>query len=359
MSHRNLRKDPSCLNCGRFVEERFCPHCGQENTESRQPAHYLFTHFIEDFIHYDGQFWKTIKHLLFQPGKLTEEYLAGRRQLYVAPVKLYIFISFITFLLPTFLPKTENQEAVKNKKVNTEKVLEQTQLKPKPQNQEFNNQSGNGLTANNQDHPQKGKEDRNKEFLENVFIKNDTKFLDASDLQEYDSLHKTTGKSAYLYLRPFAKKIFEFKEKSVRRAEIKEKFKETFSHALPKALFFYLPVFALFLWLFHNKKRWWYFDHGIFTLHYFSFLLSGRLFFISIEHISDYIPYSVIRTFFQLFAMAIIVYMFIYFFVAHYRIYETKKRMTILKGLLLFITNCIGILFLLLVLVSISFLMIH
>jgi hypothetical protein len=30
-----------------------------------------------------------------------------------------------------------------------------------------------------------------------------------------------------------------------------------------------MPIF--FLWLFHNKKRWYYFDHGIFTLHYFSF----------------------------------------------------------------------------------------
>jgi hypothetical protein len=30
-----------------------------------------------------------------------------------------------------------------------------------------------------------------------------------------------------------------------------------------------MPIFA-FSWLFHNKKRY-YFDHGIFTLHYFSF----------------------------------------------------------------------------------------
>jgi hypothetical protein len=34
-----------------------------------------------------------------------------------------------------------------------------------------------------------------------------------------------------------------------------------------------MPLFAFFLWLFHSKKRWYYFDHGIFTLHYFSFLL--------------------------------------------------------------------------------------
>ncbi|WP_228372498.1 DUF3667 domain-containing protein [Chryseobacterium daeguense] len=75
MSHGKLREEKDCLNCGHLVEERFCPHCGQENTQTRQPFHYLFTHFVEDFTHYDGQFWKTMKYLLFRPGKLTKEYL--------------------------------------------------------------------------------------------------------------------------------------------------------------------------------------------------------------------------------------------------------------------------------------------
>ena len=55
--------------------------------------------------------------------------------------------------------------------------------------------------------------------------------------------------------------------------EIIEKFISSFTHNLPKVLFVFMPIFAFFLWLFHNKKRWYYFDHGIFTLHYFSFLL--------------------------------------------------------------------------------------
>ena len=68
MSHGKLRDDKTCLNCGREVIDRFCAHCGQENVEPRQPFLRLITHFFEDFTHYDGQFWKTIRALVFSPG---------------------------------------------------------------------------------------------------------------------------------------------------------------------------------------------------------------------------------------------------------------------------------------------------
>ena len=62
MGKHTLRKDMTCLNCRHVVEKRFCPNCGQENKHTRESFHYLFTHFIEDLTHYDGSFWKTIKH---------------------------------------------------------------------------------------------------------------------------------------------------------------------------------------------------------------------------------------------------------------------------------------------------------
>jgi len=107
MSHSPLRKDKNCLNCGHIVEERYCPHCGQENTESRKTFHHLFIHFFEDLTHYENAFWRTIKNLLFKPASLTKEYLSGKRLSYLAPVRLYIFISFVTFFLITVLPNTD------------------------------------------------------------------------------------------------------------------------------------------------------------------------------------------------------------------------------------------------------------
>src|SRR6218665_2979419 len=109
MSKHHLRKDPVCQNCGHHVEERFCGHCGQENTETRQSFGHLLRHFVEDLTHYDGAFWRTMKNLLFKPAYLTREFLKGRRASYVPPVRLYIFISFVTFLLPYLLPESERE----------------------------------------------------------------------------------------------------------------------------------------------------------------------------------------------------------------------------------------------------------
>jgi len=107
MSHNSIRNDKTCLNCRHVVQERFCPNCGQENIDSRKSFHQLFLHFFEDLTHYENAFWRTIKNLLFKPASLTKEYLSGKRLSYLAPVRLYIFISFITFFLITVTPNTD------------------------------------------------------------------------------------------------------------------------------------------------------------------------------------------------------------------------------------------------------------
>lgn len=39
-------------------------------------------------------------------------------------------------------------------------------------------------------------------------------------------------------------------------------------HLVPKMMFFLLPIFALFLKLFYNRRKYFYADHVIFALHY-------------------------------------------------------------------------------------------
>ncbi|KMQ59288.1 hypothetical protein ACM46_19335 [Chryseobacterium angstadtii] len=371
MSHGKIREDKTCLNCGHQVEERFCPHCGQENVESRQPFHYLFTHFIEDFTHYDGQFWKTIQYLLIRPGKLTKEYLAGKRQLYVVPVKLYIFISFLTFFVPAILPHTEDSspkeekvEKAEKPKDNKEKVSEV--LKGLNKEGFLSNKTAEKMkkaidTLHIKDSLQAATDsDKSSDLMESTLDPNHSAILGAHNMKEYDSLQETDKKGLYILGRPFAEKIFKFREEGYTKEQIFAKYKETFIHTIPKALFFYLPVFAFFLWMFHNKKKWWYFDHGIFTLHYFSFLLLSTLIFILLVKLSDLLPdYSILSLLFFLLFTALFFYTSIYFFVAHHRVYESRKRTSILKGMILFIINYLGIMFMLMILMYISFMMMH
>lgn len=318
MGHQKLRENKTCLNCNYVVENKFCPNCGQENTETRQSFHYLFTHFIEDLTHYDGSFWKTIKGLLFKPGYLTKTYLEGKRKKFVPPVKLYIFISFVTFFLPTLLPGPSLI------KFNEKKDVEKQEVKTTKE--EVNKESEKGLKEMN---------DEVEEELSGIDLPNRPRI---KNLTQLDSIQKNSQKAEKLsdFEYNATKKIIKIL-KSKNRAELWNKAMESFVHTLPKVLFLYMPIFAFFLWLMHDKKKWYYFDSGVFTLHYFSFLLLvitiGMLF----NWIMDMIPYGSI--FSNLYNLAAMFYMFFYFFRAHSNFFGEHKAISRLKGFVLFFIN--------------------
>jgi hypothetical protein len=362
MSHGKLREDQTCQNCGNKVEERYCGHCGQENTYTRQPFYFLFTHFFEDFTHYDGQFWRTIRYLLFVPGKLTNEYLAGRRQQFVAPVKLYIFISFIAFFIPTLFPDSAGREA--EKKEAHSKAL--PEITPEERQMLLNIAKSKGLETDEKvqqlffgyDSIYKTKLKKS-DLFEDTATEMTFSSITVNSKNQYDSLAEHSGNASYRIMRPFIDKIFDLKEKGYSESEILEKFKETFIHALPKALFLYLPIFAFFMWLFHSKKKWWFFDHGIFTLHFFSFLLLSVFLITAVQEFSDWIHHGMVDMVANLFAFVAFIYMIRYFFKAHRRVYQTSKKVTVLNGTLLFFLNMVIMLFLLIGLALLSFLMLH
>jgi hypothetical protein len=59
----------------------------------------MATDLLEELFNLDTRLLRTLRRLLLQPGRLTLEYVAGRRAGYVPPLRLFIFSSFILFLL--------------------------------------------------------------------------------------------------------------------------------------------------------------------------------------------------------------------------------------------------------------------
>jgi hypothetical protein len=235
-------------------------------------------------VHYDSSFWKTIKYLCFKPGYLTVRFLQGARKQFVDPVKLYIFISFISFLLITFF--TKKQQLDSSKEVEDSGIY---------------------------------------------IAKFETK---VNTLHQMDSLQQNaSNKLSKIELMTFSKIV---KAGSFNR--FKERFYQSLSQNFPKALFLYLPNFAFFMWLFHNKKKWWYFEHGIFTLHYFSFLLIAATLHTTLTYIESF-DISIISIISSLSIFVLGLYTFLYFFIAHYRVFQSTKTSTVLKGILLFIVN--------------------
>ncbi|REC47095.1 hypothetical protein DRF67_12845 [Chryseobacterium pennipullorum] len=368
MSHGKIREDKTCLNCGHQVEERFCPHCGQENIESRHPFYYLFTHFIEDFTHYDGQFWGTFKNLMFKPGALTTTYLEGKRQKFVPPVKLYIFVSFITFFVFAIFPlmhfnfnsKNDSEGSGKITIFDRMKTLDSKKIIDSIKAKRVQTQEDSAAVKSLSVLPDSAKiDDLEQAFEMDKKIDHDVQYGGYKTRKSYDSALAKNPSALDFIQKPLAHKFFELKERGVTKAEIAKSLTETSFHNLPKALFIYLPLFAFFLWIFHSKKKWWYFDHGVFTLHYFSFLLLNILFVFLLVKLASLTNIWFINTILYLVLSALLIYIMGYFFIAHRRVYHTHGLISFIIGGILFTLNFFTFMILVVGLALVSFLMIH
>ena len=92
------RQTLTCRNCGHATVENFCARCGQENTHHVLPLAELLRDVLDEFVKFDSRLLVTLKPLFTRPGFLTNEFLAGRRAGYIAPLRLYFMVSTVYFL---------------------------------------------------------------------------------------------------------------------------------------------------------------------------------------------------------------------------------------------------------------------
>lgn len=88
-----------CHNCGAAVSYHYCALCGQETTLHVPSAGEFIHEFVGHYIALEGRLWKTLLFLLFKPGLLTAEYIAGRRVRYVQPLRVYLTFSILFFAM--------------------------------------------------------------------------------------------------------------------------------------------------------------------------------------------------------------------------------------------------------------------
>ena len=89
---------PACAVCDAELLGAFCATCGER---APTPDDESLAAFLRDQFHEvtsaDGRLWRTLR-ALFVPGKLTDEFFAGRRGLYVRPVRLFLVLNVLLFL---------------------------------------------------------------------------------------------------------------------------------------------------------------------------------------------------------------------------------------------------------------------
>jgi len=117
-----------CPNCNFLTSENYCARCGQETHLHEDTFGALIMHFIGHYFHYDSKFWKTMKTLFFNPGKLTIAYWDKQRMRYIAPISMYIFISAVFFITAS-LPAFTNDDTVDNETIQQHERLRQEVVK--------------------------------------------------------------------------------------------------------------------------------------------------------------------------------------------------------------------------------------
>ncbi|WP_229445499.1 DUF3667 domain-containing protein [Massilia sp. Leaf139] len=88
-----------CPNCATRIAGKFCQGCGQPAHLHVPSAREFLHEFIAHYVAVEGKLWKSLGLLLFRPGRLTRDYIEGKRARYVEPLRLYLSFSIIFFAI--------------------------------------------------------------------------------------------------------------------------------------------------------------------------------------------------------------------------------------------------------------------
>ncbi|WP_435418693.1 DUF3667 domain-containing protein [Parerythrobacter aurantius] len=87
-----------CLNCGTGLQGDFCHSCGQKAHIHRTISGILHD-LVHGVLHLDGKLWETLPLLVFKPGRLTRDYIEGKRARHVSPMAMFLFSVFMMFVV--------------------------------------------------------------------------------------------------------------------------------------------------------------------------------------------------------------------------------------------------------------------
>lgn len=256
-------------------------------------------HFTEDVTHFDGKFFSTLKYLIFRPGFLAEEYIKGKRASYLNPIRMYLFISamFFLMLMSFFIPR-KGQTIEHQKK-----------------------QSPISITLNKVG-------DKFDEL-------DDTTEWSPQSVAQYDSAQRALPKQERdgFIARFFNRKgtaAVEALEKN--SPEFKHKVYEKFFHTMPYMLFISVPLIALLLELFYirRRKEFYYTSHIIFTIQYYCLVFIALLCIFILRRIGGFANTA---------ATVISIGYFIYLYAAMLRFYKQGWIKTLIKYCLLLLTG--------------------
>lgn len=294
-----LEPGTPCPSCETVLQGPYCHSCGQLAETFERSVWHLVVEGIESFFHFDGRFWRTLPNLALHPGRLTREYLDGKRAFQIPPLRLFLVVLLLVFFTGGLHLGGRTQIQVKSldelkpaERAKVEKALREAHVSLKP---------GAPIDLN---------------------VKDDSAGAASSPADQPGVDKKLKGFGAWLHEQGMIAR---------KNPELFTMVLESWAHRFAILM---LPISALLLSiLFVFQRRFYVFDHLIFSMHSLSFqglVLSAMFLLGQLTSISG------------LLLLASPVHLFV-----HMRAtYGTSVLGTLLRMTLLFIGSMIAVLFL-------------
>lgn len=255
-----------CQNCGAELRGAFCHQCGQHDFDFHRSFGHVFFETLESFFHFDEKFFRTIITLLFEPGRLSADFNAGKRASQMPPFRLYLFVSVLFFFIaflggdhsrgdPIILDPPASSETAKEAGQDIAKAREQLD-DAAASTRVVAPASGMPAVSVPVEPPSAAEPasspDQSKRHPSGRKIPGKLKDNKGEGLDDAFSRYLTErGKYAY---------------------EHRHELQEAVIHAVPKLLLFCLPLFALFTRVLFRRTGYVYLQHLIVALHFHTFV---------------------------------------------------------------------------------------
>ncbi|MCX6271674.1 MAG: DUF3667 domain-containing protein [Bacteroidetes bacterium] len=280
-----------CPNCqfNSQLNFRYCPKCGQKWLEESE---FSFRHFfwdsLGDYFHVDGKFIHSIYPLILKPGEITRDFLQGKRERFLPPFKMFLFISVLYFITINLTSKTE------------------VNISPG---------TGNNivLTGDTSGDAIKGPTN----LRASVSFLGKTLSVDSARMlikeKGLNHLIDSLDPGAAWYEKAIARNIM------VNTLQGSDFLTEKMLHTASKVIFLLIPFMGLLLKLIYFRRKRVYYDHIVFSLHFHAFVFLFLL-------VMDLISFFLFNIPVWFYAVIILAYLLI----AMQRVYD-KKWKTALK----------------------------
>ncbi len=301
---RKYRSD-QCLNCGHEIDysDKFCPYCGQKNSTHKLTLFNMLNEYFAGIFAYDSKLFSSVKLLFTSPGKLSKEFLSGKRIRYVNPFRFFISISIVFFILVTALPNVGLDDLSGMVKFSGDL------------SEGIGDQGENSLPA---------------ELFKTL---EENHYLEFDDAVEQFNIQDNFKTEIQFY---YTRVLYKMKHEPMA-------FTNYVFSKLPFFVFFYIPLFTFFSWLFYVRRPFNYTDHLVLNYNLNTVLFIFLIFTILIKSI---LGLNWINYFLFLF--------FIYLYIAFKRFYSQGYIKTFIKLFLISFVYNITSFFVILTMLTIS-----